>query len=435
MFYNLRFNYFLVFFCFYGMKAQNVITVDIDNFWNAYGKIITTKDSALQRKYLHDFYFTKGTDGLKAIRKARNYTDQEYIDAINNYPAFWTSIKSNTLKAKKYSKELEIGISKLRNIYPELKPAKIYFTIGALRTNGTFSDNSVLIGSEIAMTDKNTITKEFPESIRKGRREYFDSNPINNLVLLNIHEYVHTQQKSIANNLLSYVISEGVAEFISVKALGIPSTTPSINFGNKNSEVVRSKFEEQMFYINNQHYWLWSDAKNDFGVRDLGYYIGYQICENIYNNASDKKAIIKKMIELDYSNETDMEIFINSSNFFSKPVKELYTDFENNRPFVTGIKEFKNGSSKVSSKISEITIQFSSPLNGFNTGIDYGNLGDNAFPKNNAKNRYWSDDKKSWSIPVTLEPNKKYQMIITSNFRTEKNIPLKEFLIEFQTGE
>ena len=416
-----------------GAKAQNVITSDIDNFWNAYGKIKTTKDTTLQYKYLQDLYLSKGTEGLKAIRQARNYTPENYINAINSYPEFWNSIKPNTLKAKKSAKKLEAGIEKLRKIYPDLKPAKIYFTIGALRTNGTFSNNLVLIGSEIAMADKNTITSEFLENMRNGRRTYFDSNPIDNLVLLNIHEYVHTQQKSVVHNLLAYAVNEGIAEFVSVKAMEVSSAVPAIIYGKKNAEKVRDKFEQEMFYINNQYKWLWSDSSNDFGVRDLGYYIGYQICENSYNQAIDKKEAIKKMIELDYNNEIEFENFVNSSNFFSKPVKTLYEEFEKKRPFVVGIKEFENKSLSVSTKIKEITIQFSESLNGFNTGIDYGDLGENAFPKNDVKKRYWSEDKKSWTIPVSLEPNKKYQLLITNNFRNDKNVPLKDFLIEFQT--
>jgi hypothetical protein len=33
-----------------------------------------------------------------------------------------------------------------------------------------------------------------------------------------------------------------------------------------------------------------------------------------------------------------------------------------------------------------------------------------------------------------LQPNKKYQTLVTSNFTNEKGIPLKPFLIEFETG-
>jgi hypothetical protein len=304
----LQFTFLLVFLnSIYILNAQNIISSDIDNFWTAYDKIVITKDSVLQYKYLDNLFLSKGTDGLNAIMKVRDYTAQDYINAINNYPNFWNSIRQNTLKARKIANELEIGIEKLRQIYHYLKPAKIYLTMGALRTNGTTLDSLVLIGSELAMTNKTTISSEFPENIKNARRKYFDSNPLDNLVLLNIHEYIHTQQNPAANNLLSIVIREGVAEFVSVKAMNVPSATPAIEFGENNAEKVRAKFEQEMFYINNQNKWLWSDAPNEFRVRDLGYYIGYQICENFFKQTENKEEAIKKMIELDYANDQKLK--------------------------------------------------------------------------------------------------------------------------------
>lgn len=415
-------------------KGQKVVWTDVDNFWVAYDKIIQTKDSVTQHKLLEDLYFSKATEGLNAIKQARNYTANDYLDAINKYPNFWKSIRNNTLRANQFAKDFNSGIEKLRQLYPALKPAKIYFTIGALRSGGTTLDSLVLIGAEMAMTDKNTVSEELlPDVFRIGRRKYFDSNPINNLVLLNIHEYVHTQQKPMVHNLLSYVIREGVAEYVSVKAMNVPSAAPAIEFGKNNHVKVRANFEREMFYINNRNNWLWSDTQNEFGVRDLGYYIGYQICENYYNQAENKSLAIEKMIELDYRNEAEIEDFAVKSDFFSKPLNELYQDFKKKQPTVIGIKQFENKSKKVNPNIKEITIEFSESLNGYNTGVDYGELGQSAFPKNDVTKRFWSNDNKTWTITVNLEPDKKYQILITDNFRTQTGMPLKPYLIEFQT--
>src|SRR5215203_2225724 len=208
-----------------------VITTDINNFWAAYDKITSTQDSALQYKYLDSLYLQKGTAGLKALMQARNYSPKDYITAINSYPKFWASIRKNTLKASAFIPELETGVRKFRKVYPNLKPAQIYFTIGALRTNGTTIDSLVLIGSEFTMADKHTISTEFPEEVKTSRQAFFYSNPIKNLVLLNIHEYVHTQQKPMVHNLLSEVIYEGIAEFVSVKVMGVTSAAPAIEYG------------------------------------------------------------------------------------------------------------------------------------------------------------------------------------------------------------
>jgi hypothetical protein len=417
-------------------QYENIVTTDITHFWEAYDSIASTQDPLLRYKYLDSLYLQRGTKGLNAIRQVRNYAPEDYMRVINRYPKFWASISENTLKADHFSSELQDGIEKFRKIYPDLKPAKIYFTIGAFRTGGTTLDSLVLIGSELAMSDKNTIATEFPEEERGDRQTFFESNPIDNLVLLNIHEYVHTQQKPIVHNLLSLAIYEGVAEFVSVKAMGVPSAVPAIEFGKKNANRVREKFEQEMFYSNNRFKWLWdSGSSNEFGVRDLAYYIGYQMAENYYEKAENKKEAIKKLIELDFGNENEIEGYVHSTGFFSASLDELYANFENKRPTVIGIKQFKNNSDDVSPKIDQITVEFSVPLNGINTGLDFGPLGKDYFPKISPSERVFSEDNKTWTINVDLEPNKHYQIQLENNFRTNEWMPLKPYLIEFKTGD
>ncbi len=125
-------------------NSQNFITYGIDNFWAAYDKIITTKDTVQPYNYLNKLFIDKGSPGLKAIMQAREYTAKSYIDAINSYPLFWNSIRDNTLKAKGLAKDIENDVLKIKNVYPYLKPAKIYFTIGTLKTGGTTLDGMVL---------------------------------------------------------------------------------------------------------------------------------------------------------------------------------------------------------------------------------------------------------------------------------------------------
>ena len=64
---------------------QKILTTDIQNFWKAYDKIVTTRDSTLQYKYLNQFYINKRSRGLKKIMTLKNYTPKKYIDAINQY--------------------------------------------------------------------------------------------------------------------------------------------------------------------------------------------------------------------------------------------------------------------------------------------------------------------------------------------------------------
>ena len=411
---------------------SNVVTTGIENFWEAYDKITTTQDTSLQYALLDSLYLRKGTVGLNAIREVRNYTPQDYINSINSYPLFWSSIRPNTDKVDQYAAVISQGIDKLRAVYPNMRPAKMYFTIGSFRTGGTTLDSLVLIGSEIALADSTTVTKEFPENL-SHLVTYYKTNPKDDLVFLNVHEYIHTQQKEMVFNLLSLVIYEGVAEFISTKALNVPSPNPQISFGKENAASIRETFEQEMFYIVNRGKWLNGDVPNRFGMRDLGYAVGYQMCENYYDQAKDKDQAIQHMIDLDYNDEDEIEDFVAKSNYFSAPLDSLYQRFEESRPTIVSVEQFDNKSTGVSSELNEITLVFSEPLNGISSGLSLGPLDRVAFPK--ITSRGWSDDAISFTIKIELEPHHSYQILVDNNFRTASGIPLKPLLIEFETGD
>lgn len=413
--------------------SKNVITTDVANFWEAFNNITSTQDSALQHKYLDSLYFKKGSLGLEAIRQVRNYSSQDYIDAINNYPEFWAAVREHTLEAEQYRLELETGINTLGEMYPSLKPAHIYFTIGALRTNGTTLDSLVLIGSELALANNATPTYEFPENL-SHLRSYFDSEPSENIVFLTIHEYIHTQQKTtIGYNLLAQTVIEGVAEFVAEKVLQTESPNPQIDFGKVNDQQVKAKFELEMFSPNIYN-WLWNSADNEFGMRDLGYYIGYKISEGYYHTASDKKVALKEMIELDYNNEDELIKFVENAGYFEKPLHFYKESFEKSRPSVVAIQPFNNNAQNVDPKINELTIEFSEPMDQRFRNFDYGPLGEEVLLRIKQVVG-WSDDGRSITIQVEdLKPARRYQITIGSGFRNSNNIPLNEYLIDFKTG-
>ena len=419
----------------FSQTYSNFVTSDIDNFWEAYDKITTTKDSIQQYNYINQLYINKGSVGLKAIMQVRDYTDKSYIDAINNYPLFWKSIRANTFKSKQIAKEIENDITKLKKLYPTLKPSKIYFTIGALKTGGTTMDSMILIGSEIAMADNNVITKEFPKYF-SHLMPYFTTNPIENMGFNNVHEYVHTQQKTtIGYNLLAQCVLEGVAEFIAVKATGKKSTAPALKFGYEkgNFEKIRAKFETNMFNESNG-FWLYANAENEFKVRDLGYYVGYIICEKYYNKATKKMEAIKEMIELDYNNEIELKKFIQKSGYFINTFDNLKIQYNKSRPFVTSIKQFQNESQNVEPTLKQITLVFSTAMNKNVRGFEFGPLGESNVLKIK-KVIGFSEDGKTFTFEVELEPKKRYQLIVSSRFETIDGISLNPFLIDFLTAD
>lgn len=409
--------------------SENVISSDVNLFWNAFDLIVLEEDSTNQVELLDSLYLKKGSLGLRKIIEVKNYSASDYVHLIRKYPKYWNSIRNNTLTNKHIIEDLDVGIDKLREFYPKLKPAKIYFTIGGMRTNGTTQDSTVLIGSELAMADSSIDISEFKGRTKDWLANYFSSNPRENIVLLNVHEYVHTQQKKIPDNLLHIVLYEGIAEFVSVKAMGVPSSTPAIEYGKNNLEVKR-KFEAEMFYERTFD-WLWSNSPNDFNVRDLGYYVGYSIAELHYENSSDKMKAIDDLIELDFENSEEVNSIIDGSHFFSKSIKKLKLNDEKLRPRIVDIIPLENKLEGIDPKTKKITFQFSTKLNASSTGMNYSELGEDAFPR--IVDASWSEDGKSWTIGVDLEENTHYQFYLTENFRTDNNIPIMPYLVEFKT--
>jgi hypothetical protein len=413
--------------------GQEIISTDVANFWNAYDKIKLEKDTLKQLSLIKTLYISKGTPGLDGIMRARRYTAEEYIYAINHYPQFWESVRVNTLKSIKFSKEIQDGIKKLKKIYPELKPVNTYFEIGALRTGGTTIDGMLLIGCEIALADKSTITTEV-DTKYPHLRKYFDTEPIKDVVFLNIHEYIHTQQKeTIGNTLLAQTIMEGVAEFLAEIALNKKSPNPQIEFGYKNELEIKDQYAKEMHspYIYN---WIMNNSNNKFGMRDLGYFVGYAICKKYYGMSSNKEAAIKYMIELDYNNEDELVKFVEKTNYFEKPLSFYKEQFEKNRPIVTGLMEFENNAANVNPNIKTFTLVFSEEMDPEFRNFEYGPLGENNLLKI-TKVIGFSKDNKSFQFEANLEPEKHYQLVVNFGFKSSESIPLKPYLIDFITSK
>ncbi len=312
-----------------------------------------------------------------------------------------------------------------------MKPANVYFAVGALRTNGTTLDQMVLIGSELAMADHGTNTSEFPYTY-SYLRTYFDTDPIREIAFLNVHEFVHTQQKTtIGNNVLEQCVIEGVAEFIATLAMERPTPNPQIVVGKSLEPRIGQRFSEEMFSNSFQN-WLWNSSDNEFEMRDMGYYVGYAICEKYYQQSKDKSLAIAEMIELDYNNEKELFAFLDKTGYFEMPVKKYKAAFEKSRPVVVNISPFKNKSKKVDPSIKTVTIHFSSEMNPNERNFEIGPLGED-FVLRIQKVHGFSTDHRSFSFDVSLEPNRRYQLIVGSGFISKSGHPLKPFMIDVVT--
>lgn len=289
--------------------AQNnqtkIFTSDIDNFWVAYDSVLKTKDKSLQIRIVQELYLDKATEGLKEFMISREHTAQRHLINILSYSKFWKSLRPKTIEIASYKKEIEIVMSRFQKLYPNFKQPEVYFTIGCLNSGGTTTENKILIGAEIACSDKNVDASELGNWLQG----VFLHNI--NVVYLVAHESVHTQQRVLNEgytNLLFASIYEGSCDLIAELLLDKEIPSPYMTYGRTNEKTLWNKFKQEM-YGDSLSDWLYNGEEAPNGVADLGYYMGYEISKSYYQNSINKEKALKEIIEVENNKEFILEFF------------------------------------------------------------------------------------------------------------------------------
>lgn len=302
------------------MSGQNrkpkLSTIDIDNFWVAYDSLQKTNDKTLQNKIVQELYLDKASIGLKDFMVAKEHSAKRHLENILKYPKFWISVRPNTLEINSHKKEIEKIILRFIKLYPNFKQPDVYFTIGCLNSGGTTTKDKILIGSEMACSNKTTDASELGNWLK---HMFQDQTNIINLIA---HELGHTQQKNGdsegdgKSNLLDYCITEGSCDFIAELLLKKTLVTPYMTYGKANEKKIWKLFEKEMLGQKTKN-WLYNGNEAPNGNADLGYFIGYEICKSYYNNSKNKKQALKEIIEIEYTKE-NVAKFLAKSKYAEK---------------------------------------------------------------------------------------------------------------------
>ncbi len=281
----------------WAQQESNISTQDISHFWEAYDSLESSKDSVATFQRL---YIERATSGFKEFIKARDFTAAEYVRLIKWYPKFWISIRPNTERIASRKHEIEEVFQKFKALYPNFKPPDVCFAIGGLRTGGTTTKDLILIGSEIASADSTTTKVEF-----KGWLEYVIGNT-GDVVAMVAHEAVHTQQLAnpayitgyLTHRVLSQSLREGSADFIGMLIIGSIINKTQYVYGTEHEAELWKEFQSQM-NGNDLSNWLYNGNSSKNRPADLGYFMGFRICESYYNRASDKSQAIREIIRME----------------------------------------------------------------------------------------------------------------------------------------
>ena len=413
--------------------APRVVTSDLAHFWQAYDSIRTTTDSLRQQAYLQRLYIDAGSPGLRAFMLAKGYTTPAWVRAIRQYPKFWRSIRPRTHLLQAGIPGLQPYLDKLQGLYPALRPATIYLTVGILRSGGTTQGNAVIIGAELATGDGTVDVSEFAPATRRYLARSFARDPITQVAAVCVHEYVHTQENRYGNNVLGQAIYEGTCDFVTEQVVGRPVALPYRQYGPVHEAELKQRFRRELFHPRFNR-WFYNQVSDDTTpVADLGYYMGYVICRAYYQQAPNKQQAIREMIELDYTRDQAVETFLTRSRYYAPvTVAQLRAAYDAQRPVVIGVWPLPAEPQRVAPGIREIIIIFSQPMSPY-TSMDYGPGGATTWPL--VGRGKFSADRKAVTYQVKLLPAHTYEFVLTDGgFQSAEGHPLRPHRVHFQTG-
>jgi tetratricopeptide (TPR) repeat protein len=274
-------------------NRAKLITSDIPLFWKAYD-LAQKAPSEVRADIYQAEYFDKGTVGLKDFLRVRNISKKRLADYVDKHPEFYTAVRGNTLKVNSKMDEVRAAFRRLKALYPKAQFSPVYCCIGPFAGGGTVSSNGLLLSIEMQAAPKDLPTSELSPWEKSVVTDLSD------FPALVAHECIHFQQKyGFETTLLRSCLQEGSADFLGKLIAGrlMVRSEGQHTYGNPRQKELWAEFEKEMAGTNIKN-WLYSGSERGERPVDMGYWMGYKICEAYYNKATDKKQSIKDILTI-----------------------------------------------------------------------------------------------------------------------------------------
>ncbi len=302
-------------------KEARLITTDIDYFWHMFDQLPKAKSKQDTLAILKQYYLDKASKGLQdyfAREKKNNNSniELEYLNVLRKYPKYLASIRENTQQVKSLKPGIINMFMKQKKIYPAIHFPDTYFCIGFFNSGGTSLESGLYVGVEIACALDNANYQEWGENSWLQTKD----RSLKSITGSVAHENIHAQQPLnidlSKSTVLCNALNEGGAVFITDlindgKNKAIDYNLRAYEYGNANEKEVWQTFKQDML-TTKWRKWFYNQPTEAF-PHDMGYYIGYKICQAYYQNAKDKKQAIKDIIEV-----SNCEDFLKRSKYDEK---------------------------------------------------------------------------------------------------------------------
>lgn len=276
-------------------KQAKLVASDIDLFWRAYD--LVARDTAHAEAIYQREYFDKGSVGLHDYFDLKIKSVKKFVRNQRALPEFYRAIRPATLQVVSMTTQIRAGFVKLKEIYPEARYPPVYFVIGRWTSGGTASGNGMLIG-----TDQMCGTPTTP----LGELSIWQRNALGKLASLPglvAHEQIHYIQKpSDDPSLLHGAILEGMADFIAELTTGQNPDARLQPYGLAHEKQIWADFTKEITSSSWKNWIANGDQETADKPADLGYFVGYKICQSYYEEMADKKQAVHDILNIsDYS--------------------------------------------------------------------------------------------------------------------------------------
>jgi hypothetical protein len=266
-----------------------LVTTDVDRFWAAYPAAL--RDTAHAYRVFQEHYFDQGSPGLREYFTRKYKGDARlFTRRIIQRPHYYASARQTMLSVADQKPHIVAALRRLQQLYPPVRFKPIYFLVGGF-AGSTAQSVGLLIGADQDANGPGVDTSEL-SLVQRNR-----CSPVTNMPALVTHEIIHNTQQPHDGTLLSGAIREGMADFVAELVTGHPGTNARLHvYGNAHERELWQAFAQEMSGNNPQNWLANSKQETPEKPCDLGYYVGYKICQAYYDKATNKKQAVTKML-------------------------------------------------------------------------------------------------------------------------------------------
>jgi hypothetical protein len=274
---------------------SRIATSDIPRFWHAFDLAAKEQSADAKADVFLRQYIEVGSRGLVDFYAKKIRSTRRLAETVQQFPHFYESTRAPTQQLADLEPTVRSVFRRMKELYPETIFPDVYFVIGAVRSAGTAADYGLLFGAEQNVGSPDVRVDELPEALQ---RIVFARADLPHTIA---HELVHFQQHLAGKHtLLDVSVIEGGATFLAdLVAPGRP-TPYFLTWGAAHEHDVWARFAKEMTRDDVSD-WI---GNNGSAVRadwpaDLGYFVGYRICQAYYEQAADKREAIRDLIVLE----------------------------------------------------------------------------------------------------------------------------------------